>query len=199
MAPNFSAGDVVRMAVVWRFDGAADQVNVLHAILGPNVSTTDAGVLADIGLYVRAAYQFVLTEVCTLVTHDRIEVKNVTDNTVFGALPRDNNLDGAEAAQCLSPDTTALIVFRTLLSRVSGRIYLPTFSEAQQSGGELITASTDNMADMADFLMTTQNMVNGTDITYAVHSVSGVTRVPISYRVIANTRKQARRQVGRGS
>lgn len=200
MAPNFFEGDVVRLSNVYLYLNTDEQVNAFHVQLDGIPAATDADVLEDLAEFVENAYEALVGVMPTDVTHDRIEVKNVTTGAVFGSLPRIAALDGTEnTSGPMPPQVTGLVVFPTLVSRVQGRIYLPSFAESANGDTGIETGARNAMDSFAEELLDPFTGVNGTEIAYVVLRGNGTPVLPSSYRVITRFRTQRRRTIGRGS
>lgn len=193
-------GDTLRISVVWKFNGTDEQANVLHARITPDIAGSDAEFLEDLVDYVKYLYQNVMPVVASALIHDRIEVQNVTQSIVFGSLGADPELDGANTSSAaMSPQDTTLIIAPTTISRVQGRIYLPTTVEGEASAGNVGSNMVDGAEVMALRLLSAHVEANGTGFRYVVRLSNGDTVFPFSARVIPQFRTQRRRTTGRGS
>lgn len=200
MSLNLAPNNHVRLSSVWLYDDASEIVNVVHVRLGSTVASSDADVLDDLAEFVEDVWENVVPAMSNLVTHDRIEVKNVTLGGVFGSLPANANLDGTDSsANALPPQTTALVIFPTLISRIQGRVYLPPFSEASNNAGFIDPAKVAMMDAFGAEMLLPYTGPNGTEMSYIVRASSGTGLVPVSTRSIPTFRTQRRRTIGRGS
>lgn len=193
------AGDIIRVSSVWKYNATDDQVNVLHLKVGADMAASDNDILDDILEYVHDAYLNVQSFFSTLVTHDHFEIVDVTRALHFGTFGADSALDGGQTGDALPPQVTGLVIFPTTSSRIQGRVYLPTFGEAQNASGAWVSGVMTGMTDFGIALTAPVTEGNGTRVQYVVREHGGSGIIPRSYRVIPNPRIQRRRQVGRGS
>lgn len=191
--------DVLRVSPRWRYTSAADIVNVLHLKVGTDTPTAWSDVAADIAGFLVAMYDPIISHMATGVVHAGTQVQNVTQGTILPPLSSTAYLDGTNVGDALPPQITCLCLFHTLYSRVQGRIYLPTFTETEQTAGAWSAGVVSDVEDALDYLLLPQTMVNGTTLRYCVQSTSHGALYPLSRAMVTSPRVQRRRRIGAGS
>lgn len=196
-----NAGDVLRLAVVFKDSNAGTNVNVLHVSVTGAGSGGDAGCLADIQDYIDDLYSNVKTWIHSSVTGLRIEVTNVTDGTTHGSIQFSPAWTGSAATLALPAANSMLIVHRTLLPRVQGRTYLPKMDTTAFGGNDwTATAITAGNAFASKFLTPFTAAGNGWDFLGIVwRSALGVHEPILSGQAMLEPAYQRRRKEGRGS
>lgn len=194
-----SNNDVLRLSTVWTVGGSDEQVNVWHVGV-----TTIPGSVADLNddlaEYLTDLYSDVLTAMVNDLVHTRIEVFNVTDGSPevwIGAVPA---LDGQDSGDPLPLGAAMLVYWRTSISRVIGKKYLPTMSEANHTGGVWNAGTILAGDDMGLKFMNPYVSANGTTIRGQVYRpTTNTTTLPITYTTSPIVAYQRRRRPGRGS
>lgn len=196
---DFDIGDLVRVAVRWRYNDAADIVNVLHFRIDSNGASNTTEALEDIMELTAAPYAPVVPYISEVCVHADFQLTNVTKNQVWGVFPPDPALDGAGGSDALPPQTTALLLMRTLTPRVMGRINLPPFSNVDNDDGVISPAAVADIEDMGTYLLSPHTGSNGLGMHYVVWRGGTTSATPTNRRAVPAYRIQRRRQVGRGS
>lgn len=147
---TISVGDKLKASVVWRMDGADEQVNVYHLRFTqfPDPVTDDMVRIA-IGNYFEDLYSEVLGDVVNNLVHNRVELWNETTNSPELPLPAISALNGQDSGVKLPYGTSMLIFGRTGVSRRIGRKFLPTYSTGAVTDGFWSSGAQTRAADFA--------------------------------------------------
>lgn len=196
------AGDIIRVAARHLFNGVDEQVCVHHF----NVSTApgspnDALLLIDISALLSSAYDNIKTDMPTLVSAADIAVYNVIDDYPLGVVNWTSPYaGGTSVGDSLPPQTSFMALWRTATKRVLGKTYLPTFTEATQSGGTISGAAFSDIANFIDALNDPTAQVNGYGFSLVIWSKqAGQARPIVSARPGLRVATQRRRKAGVGS
>lgn len=198
-----TAGDIIRVAARQRFDATDDIVNVLHfAIEGVPTPNTDASVMQDIAELISEAYALIASKITTRVVAVDLTFYNIDTDSPMGQRTWDPAYTGGTGSgESMPSHDSCLVLLQTAVKRTQGRIYLPPFTEAQQSGGEWVTGV---YTAVDAFLSVLIGPWSGGTFTgeymYGVHKrSSGATAFPNSGRISTLVAVQTRRKLGRGS
>lgn len=194
-----SINDILRAASVWKYAGTDEQVNVFHLKVNDPGTGVIADVMLDVAQFFLEGYATVVGNMANNLTHDRIQIQNMTTSEVYGATSAVAALDGASGDEPAPPQLTALLLMNTVASRRQGRVYIPSFGEGSFSSGSFATGVVANIETLGDYLLDEHEMDNGTVLQYVVFKTNVNYLIPISRRAVNGARVQRRRQLGRGS
>jgi len=180
------------------FNGVDEQVNVLHLIVTNGGTSPENDVLNDVHDFLEAAYGELVPGIASVLDHGGASVFNVTAHGPIGEVSPIAALNGGATGQCLPPQVAALLVLPTAVSRVQGRVYIPTTAEGYNDGGLVELAYRAFIVDFGDYLTTTYVGAAGNSLRYRVVGAHG-NLVPTSAFVVPRFRTQRRRTSGRGS
>lgn len=192
--------DIVRAASVWAWTGTAEMVNTLHLKIGVPGAQTQTDIRTAIENYLVNAYQNITAWMTAALVHARVELFNVTDQTPETWIGNIALIDGASGGEALPPQVSAEVFFRTGVSRHIGRIFIPTFAEGAQAGGDIVIACRNDLADFGADIAGQFTDANGVTVDYVVYDRSaGVGRPAVGYTVPLEMRTQRRRRRGVGT
>ena len=193
--------DLVEITTLGRFNGSDDVLNVWQAKItdpGDGVAQTTVDWAQA---WIDDLYDELLAQLVVAFSIDGIEVTNLTQDTFLGQdFTQKVFLNASEA---LPPQVAGLIVGRTAAPTIDGRKYFGVFGEDQQVGGAWLAAAKVAMAALGGLWR-----VSFTDANLTVGIGQVVTKSVLlppvgrdiqAVRVIADTRTQRRRTLGRGS
>jgi len=197
---DFNVGDVVRLGVVLKYDLLYDIVNTWHFQITAGPGWTASAAYTSIQAYVDALYTYLTTYMSNRVTADHIQVKNMTQDTIWGAIAFGSWTGGSGAGDPTALQVALLGYGRTQISRVQIRKYLGVFTESDMTLG-LWSGSLRGAADNMMSYHVNQQTLTGT------MSVKGCAYNPtiprVTFATSVNTSGapvvQRRRRVGRGS
>lgn len=197
-----SEGDILEVSAVHRYLGNNEQVNVFHLQVGEIVSAADADVDADLAELVSAAYAELETLMPTTLDAVEIRWKNLTDDSPTRYVNWGGGyIGGTSGADGLPPGAAALLLWRTGTENVTGRTYLPVFTEAQQSQGGIEALAITAIEAFASALLG-PNVGGTSGNTYLLKvwsKVLGQAVLVISTHVQPQIAYMRRRRFGRGS
>lgn len=133
--PDFDVGDVVRLGCVMKFDGLYDIVNVYHAQIQAGAGWAFAAAAVSFQDYIDGLYAHLTTFYPDDLLPDRIQVKNMTQDTIWGAIAWGAWSGGSSQVDTLPLQVCVLAYGRTSISRVQIRKYFGPFTEDQQEDG----------------------------------------------------------------
>ncbi|MCK4626631.1 MAG: hypothetical protein KAV00_15035 [Phycisphaerae bacterium] len=154
---DFEVGDIIRIGAAMTYDGSEDVVNVYHVELTAGGPLAWGDMTAKIQAYMDLIMATLDTELSTLMTANVLQVSNVTQATVFGAIAwGDFAQGGAAGAQCAA-GAACFGFIRTRVPRVQMRKYYGVFPQAALVDGAWDAGVTDAVGDalavhMADTL-----------------------------------------------
>lgn len=197
---DFENGDIIRIGAVMRYDGSDDVVNVYHVELldaGPVNWATMAPVLQA---YLDGIMGTLDTELSTLMTAGELQIANVTQATVFGAIAwGDFAQGGAAGAQCAA-GAACFGFARTRKPRVQIRKYYGIFPQASLVDGSWDAGVTDAVGDALDYHIDTKVMGGGITLKgVAYNRTLLTTEYGVTVAVRTEPRYQRRRRRGAGS
>lgn len=129
---DFDVGDVVRLGCVMKFDELYDIVNVYHIEIIAGAGWAFAAATASIQAYVDLLYDSLTSFLPTALLPDRIQIKNMTQATIWGAIAWGTWAGGEAVDQVLPLQVCCLGYGRTSISRVQIRKYFGPFTEGSQ-------------------------------------------------------------------
>lgn len=195
--------NVLRCASKWRMAGVGDIVNVYDLRVQEAVGVVaDADVLEGVRNWFAQVYGF--SDLNNLyhasVKHQEISVFNRTEDYPVGFVPRIPALDGIDSAE-VAPETLApLVIFRTPVSRMVGKKFLPPTSLGALDAGLYSAGSLSAMRDFADVVMVAQEAEADFFLQYVVTGVNPApSYAPTSYAVRDVPAVLRRRKRGIGS
>lgn len=131
-----SAGDIFEIALVHVFQNVNECINVLHFQLGVLEDPTPAAMDADFIEFLGDTYAMIEGLMSTEVDIQELRYRNLTDDGPTRYVPWSGPYTGGTSgADSLPPGTSALILWRTGTKKVTGRTYLPPFTESAQTAG----------------------------------------------------------------
>lgn len=197
-----SEGDILEVSAVHVFNATDEQVNVFHLQVGEIVSAADEDVDGDIAALCSAAYSELEGLMPTALDAAEIRWKNLTDDSPTRYISWGAGYNGGtSSADALPPGVAVLLLWRTGTENVTGRTYLPVFTEAQQNQGEVNSLAVVAVQTFAEALQgPTIGDVSGNTYLLKVWSKTLSTAVlVISRRVQPQIAYMRRRRFGRGS
>lgn len=203
MADSTDGFDVLRCACTWRFASAADIVNVVD--LRPNElvgSALDSDVIQGVGQWFNTVYADggITGLMSSLNVHQDIAIYNLTDDYPVGYTGRLPVLDGEGVAEALPTGVSALLTFRTAVSRRLGRKYLPPFTIDQLDDGRWGAGTMTVLAAVAVDYRLSVAVGEDFELQYVVRaSASAASNVASSAIVRDVPAYQRRRKIGVGS
>lgn len=203
MADSTDGFDVLRCACTWRYQSAGDVVNVVD--LRPNElvgSALDSDVVSGVAQWFNTVYADggVTTFMTEDLLHQDIAIYNLTDDYPVGYTGRLPVLDGENVGQALPSGVSALVTFRTAVSRRLGRKYLPPFTTTDVVAGRWSSGVMTMLAAFATDMRTSQAVGEDFELQYVVRATaSAASNVAVSALIRDTPSYQRRRKIGVGS
>lgn len=196
---SLNQDDIVRSSLEWTGLDNELRVNVWHIQYQSAPVLPDLTAVADIGLYLASFYNSILAFLTTSLTSVRVVNKNITQDLLMPDHIPAPGIDGASAADPLPPQVAALIIGRTLKSRVQRRIYIPGNTESGVTAGKWTAAYLTGLATAAAQL-TVPAVINGSTYQAVAYNEEFGTHTFItSALAIEPARTQRRRSFGFGA
>lgn len=191
--------NVIRIAPVWRYNGADEQVNVWHFRV-TSVPATVGLLHDDIDEMLEDLYGNTLASTVDELDHARTEIFNMSTQAPEAWMGANSALNGTDASDPLPSGVAALVYGRTTVSRIIGKKYLPTFGESQTSGGVWDSTTQTRLDDMAARWALGFTGANGTVFESGVWSV-GLNQLVALLSTQSSTTPayMRRRKLGRGA
>lgn len=199
---SIGLGDIIEVAAVHLFLNTDEIINVWHFKAAVASTGGFSEEDTDIGAMMDELYTIIEDEMSSGVSVGEIRWRNITDNTPTRYIAWPGPHTGGESATTsLPPGLSPLITLRTGQLNVTGRKFLPPFTEAQQTGGVWDPGALSVMDGVGDWLMSAYNGVeSGVQFAPAVYSRTLGNSYPIiSYKSQRIPAYQRRRRQGRGS
>lgn len=197
---DFEQGDIIRVGAVMRYDGSEDVVNVYHILNNTIADVTWAAMAGWLQDWMDGIMTTLDTELSTLMTANVLQVSNVTQLTVFGAIAWGTFAQGGAAGAPTAAGVTCFGYVRTRVPRVQIRKYYGVFPQSSMVDGSWDAGVTDAVGDSLAYLKANTHMgdnvllqgvaYNRTLLTYNLGITAAVNSEP-SY--------QRRRRRGVGS
>lgn len=155
---DFDQNDIIRIGAVMTFDTDWDVVNVYHVRNNTVAGVPWATMAGKIQDYMDAVMDTMDTELSNKMAASELQVSNVTQSTVFGAIAW-----GVFAGGTVGGDQTASGVccfgfIRTRTPRVQMRKYYGVFPEEAMVGGTWDAGVTGAVGDALDYHMASQDL-----------------------------------------
>lgn len=197
---DFETNDVVRLTPTMEVDGADAIVNVLHVQITGGGPLAFAAAAQDFVEYCDALYALIEGKLANNALDDFIGIKNVTQDTVWGAVAWTDFDGGTNAGEMLPLQLCVLAWGRTQISRVQIRKYLGPFTESDQGEGSWSADLRSSCQSYIDYHITGQTMGNGLVLRGCAYSPS---LARVTFALTGTTTAipviQRRRRKGRGS
>lgn len=132
---DFENGDIIRVAALMEYDGSDDVVNVYHIRFvegGPSVWATMSVIIQA---YMDNIMLTLDTELSTLMVAKELQVSNVSQTTVFGAIDWGDFAQGGGAGEVTAAGVCCFAFARTRKPRVQIRKYYSVFPQGSMVGG----------------------------------------------------------------
>lgn len=156
---DFDDGDIIRAAGAMIYDGSDEVVNVYHMRVNSGGGKSWAEVDSDIQDYFDQLVDTMDTELSDLMVADRISVSNVTQDTVFGAIPWGVFTQGGNATDATAAGVCCFTFARTRKPRVQIRKYFGVFPKESMALGEWDAGVTAACGDALDYHIA-ENIMN---------------------------------------
>lgn len=157
---DFENGDVIRVGAVLTYDGSEDIVNVYHIKLNGGGPINWAAMDGYIQGYMDNIMDTLDTELSTLITANALQVSNVTQNTVFGAIAWGTFAQGGAAGAPTASGVACFGFIRTRVPRVQIRKYFGVFPQSALVDGAWDAGVTGAVGDALDYHMV-ENQIGG--------------------------------------
>lgn len=197
---DFEDNDVIRIGAVLIYDSTEDIVNVYHVKLtqgGPVNWATMDGLIQS---YMDSLVATIDTEWSTLITAGELQVSNVTQSTVFGAIDWDTFAQGGAAGEPTAAGVACFGFARTRVPRVQIRKYYGVFPQSSMVDGVWDAGVIAAVDDCLGFHIQEQSMGGGVYLQGVAYNRTLLTDEPgITVAVRAEPAYQRRRKRGVGS
>ncbi len=158
---DFEQGDVIRVGAVMRYDGSEDVVNVYHLKMAGSSDIAWAAMAPAIQDYMDGIMATLDTELSNLMAAGELQVTNVTQLTVYGAIAwGDFAAGGAAGAQCAA-GACCFGFARTRKPRVQIRKYYSVFPQSGMVDGQWDAGVTGAVGDALDYHIVNQDLGGG--------------------------------------
>lgn len=197
---DFDQYDIIRIGAVMRYDSSEDVVNVYHV-----QHTGEAGILwvnmvGNIQDYMDALMASLDTELSTLMAASVLQVTNVSQSTVFGAIAWGDFAAGGAAGEQTAAGVSCFGFIRTRVPRVQIRKYYGVFPQNALVDGQWDAGVTDAVGDALDYHMDNQVLGGGVELQGVAYNRTLETyQVGVTVEVRAEPGYQRRRKRGVGS
>lgn len=196
---DFDQDDIVRIGAVMTYDGSEDVVNVYHVKNETVPGVAWATMVVAVQAYMDGIMATLDTELSTLMTANVLQVSNVTQNTVFGAIAwGDFAQGGAAGAQCAA-GASCFGFIRTRLPRVQIRKYYGVFPQSALIDGEWDAGVTDAVGDALDYHRVQQSVgaaILLVGVAYNRTLLTSTTGVTVNVRSEPGYQRRRKRGVG---
>ncbi len=197
---DFETGDIIRIGATMLFDESYEVTNVYHVRLNGGGPLSWEEIDADIQDYMDGIMTTLDTELSLLMDADRLSVSNVTQSTVFGAMPWGAFAQGGASGQAMPPGVCCFVFARTRTPRVQLRKYYGVFPYSAYVDGEWDAGVAAACGDSMDYHIAEQTMTLGSELQGVAYNRTLLTW---AYGVSVATRGRAayqrRRKRGVGS
>lgn len=198
---DVDTNDVIEIVSKAEFAGGDDVVNVYQAKITDPQTGTAQETLDWVEEWLEALITPLATRLSDQLVSTEITVDNLTQAKFLGDVTP--SFVGLSAADPTSPQIVALVIARTATKGVQGRKSIGVLTEDNQAGGNWDAATIAVLEVYGDAWkdsLVAANDVAGTGIVVTKVAGALTAEHPItSIRVIADTRTQRRRTLGRGS
>lgn len=195
-------GDDFEAAVVHRFNGVDEQINVWAFNVGVAGTGSQGDFEDDLIEFLTAVYQEIESDISDKIVVEELRWRNITDDGPTQFVPwHGPYVGGTGSGDALPPQVSALMLLRTGVKGVQGRKYMPAYTEPTQSGGLLTTAALGRLQAAAAVAIGPWSMtITGMQINAIVWSRShGQAYDVAAIQARQRLAIQRRRAVGRGS
>jgi len=197
---DFENGDIVRIGAVMTFDASEDVVNVYHVRIIEGGPTTWAVMDGVIQSYMDGIMTTLDTELSTLMTAKELQVSNVSQTTVFGAIDWGDFAQGGGAGEQTASGVCCFAFARTRKPRTQIRKYYGVFPQASLVDGKWDAGVLAAVTDSMDYHIVEHVMVGGVELLGVAWDRVHATYEPgITVAVRAEPGYQRRRKRGVGS
>ena len=197
---DFEQGDIIRVGAVMTYDGSEDVVNVYHIRQVDAGAYTWAQVTGALQTYMDAIMATLDTELSTLMVAAELQVTNVTQNQVYGAIAWGVFAGGSGAGEQCAAAASCFGFARTRVPRVQIRKYYGIFPQSSLVDGQWDAGVTDAVGDALDYHIAEQTMGTGQVLQGVAYNRTLLTyAVGITVAVRAEPGYQRRRKRGVGS
>lgn len=148
---DFEDGDIIRIGAVLTYDGSEDVVNVYHLRMNGGGPFSWAVIDGYLQGYMDGVMATLDTELSDLITAKELQVSNVTQLTVFGAIAWGVFAQGGAAGAPTAAGVTCFGFARTRVPRVQIRKYYGVFPQASMVDGQWDAGVTDAVGDSMDY------------------------------------------------
>ena len=121
--------DIIRSSIEWTGINLEQRVNVWHLRYESPPPLADATAVSDIGLFLASFYNGMLPSLTILLKSVRVVNQNLTQALLMPDHIPVPGIDGTGVGSASAPQIAALILGRTLKSRVQRRVYIPGTTE----------------------------------------------------------------------
>lgn len=196
---DFDLGDIVRIGAVLRYDGSEDVVNVYHVEITNGGGVTWALMADSIQTYMDGIMTTIDTELSTLILAGELQVTNVTQSAVYGAIAWGDFAQGGGAGEPTAAGVTCFVFARTRTPRVQIRKYYGVFPQGSMVDGSWDAGVTDAAGDSMDYHIVEQNAGNSVYLTGVAYNRTLLTHaygVTVAVRTEPSYQRRRRRGVG---
>lgn len=197
---SVAIGDIVRISANFQWLVQDIFSNIFHFEVTRNDSVDDDDFMAQVADYIEDCYNFVNTDISTLLNYVDIEGINVTQDILLPPKLWPVLVNGNNTSAGLPTQDAACVFFRTLRPRTRASKFLPPYGQtANEAGGALVSAAVTRLQSYGDHLVTGMSTVD-VDLRYGPYNVllDRFTKAELAI-VAGRYRTQRRRRLGVGS
>lgn len=192
--------DVFAVTAKMTISGSASDVqNTMHWRQETPGALTDAQVLTDLSTVLDALYTGINLDVSDIQDYVEISVKNVTQNLLLGSIAWPTLVTGGSATDPVAFQVVALLLMKSAVPRVFGRLNLGVFAENDLGGSNWQGTVVTNVLALGAFLLLPFVQVSATWRYVIFNRVLSTVTLPNSTGMTIAARTQRRRSRGIGS
>lgn len=197
---DFETDDIIRIGAVLRYDNTEDIVNVYHVKLTDGGPVTWETIDSTLQAYMDSAVATIDTEWSTLITAGELQVSNVTQQTVFGAIDWNTFAQGGAAGEPTAAGVACFGFARTRVPRVQIRKYFGVFPQSSMVDGLWDAGVLAAVEDVLEYHIQEQSMGGGLFLQgVAYNRTERTSEEGVTVAVRAEPAYQRRRKRGVGS
>lgn len=148
---DFEDGDIIRIGAVLTYDGSEDIVNVYHIRQNSGGDIAWSAMDGYLQIYMDALVATIDTEWSTLITAKELQVTNVTQLAVYGAIAWGTFSQGGAAGEPTASGVACFGFIRTRKPRVQIRKYYGVFPQGAMIDGLWDAGVTGAVGDSLDY------------------------------------------------
>lgn len=195
-----AVGNVLRVDVIGDFDGTEDLVNAYQFRVESVTDPSDAAVLNDFAVFMRAQYALMAGLWAPSVVWRRVRVANISTDTLIGEQTFSTPLPGTAGGDQGAIQASALVSWKSNIPRVVMRKYFPISEPNVGSTSRLVASAVTALQNFGTTLLSVVTGFSNNTYRFGYLSPKTTSFVVPSSRVVSDiVATQRRRRPGVGS